>query len=36
MAMISVFSANLDVKKMTEINVNNGANRLTKYGTKFM
>ena len=36
MAMISELSANLEVKKITAINVNSELNRLAKYGMKFM
>ena len=36
MAMISLRSAKRDVKKMTEIKVNNGLNWLTMKGRKFM
>jgi hypothetical protein len=34
MAIISVLTAILDVKKITEIKTNNGANRVAKYGMK--
>ena len=36
MAMISLRSASRDVKKITEMNVNNGLNWLSTKGRKFM
>jgi hypothetical protein len=33
-AMISVFDANLEVKKITEIKTKRGAKSVAKYGTK--
>jgi hypothetical protein len=33
-AIISEFSANFDVKKITEMNTNNGLNKFEKYGMK--
>ena len=35
-AIISEFSASLEVKNMTAINTNNGLNRFAKYGIKFI
>jgi hypothetical protein len=35
MAIISVFAAIFEVKKMTEIKTKSGANRVAKYGMKF-